>query len=55
MNVIWIVSDSLRRDHVGVYGNKTIHTPSLDTLAAKSVRFNRYYVASFPTMPNRAA
>ena len=54
MNVIWIVSDTFRRDHLGCYGNKTIHTPSLDTLAAKSVRFDRYYAADFPTMPTRA-
>ena len=54
MNVIWIVSDTFRRDHLGCYGNKIIHTPSLDALAAKSVRFERYYAASFPTMPTRA-
>ena len=24
MNVIWIVSDSFRRDHLGAYGNGTI-------------------------------
>jgi len=54
MNVIWIVSDTLRRDHLGCYGNKKIHTPSLDALAAKSVRFNRHYIANFPTMPARA-
>ena len=29
-------------------------TPSLDALAAKSVRFNRHYAAGFPTMPTRA-
>ena len=38
MNVIWIVSDTLRRDHVGVYGNSVIHTLSMDVLAAKGVR-----------------
>lgn len=38
MNVIWLVSDSLRRDHVGCYGNDKIRTPALDALAAKSVR-----------------
>ncbi len=54
MNIIWIVSDTLRRDHIGVYGNKTIHTPSIDALATKSVRFDRCYAASFPTMPTRA-
>jgi arylsulfatase A-like enzyme len=54
MNVIWIVADTVRRDAVGAYGNKRMHTPALDALAAKSVRFDRHYVAAFPTMPARA-
>jgi arylsulfatase A-like enzyme len=54
MNVIWITSDTFRRDHIGAYGNKQIQTPSLDTLAARSVRFQRHYAAGFPTMPTRA-
>lgn len=54
MNVIWIISDTLRRDHVGVYGNELIRTPSLNALANRSVRFDRAYAASFPTMPARA-
>jgi arylsulfatase A-like enzyme len=54
MNVIWIISDTFRRDYLGAYGNKTIYTPSLDALAARSVRFDNHYAASFPTMPARA-
>ena len=54
MNVVWIVADTFRRDHLGAYGNKSIYTPSLDALAAKSVRFDGHYGASFPTMPTRA-
>jgi len=54
MNVIWIVSDTVRRKDVGVYGNKKIRTPNIDALSAKSVRFDRHYGASFPTMPTRA-
>jgi len=54
MNVIWITSDTFRRDHIGAYGNKQIQTPSLDMLAAKSIRFQRHYAAGFPTMPARA-
>jgi len=54
MNVIWIVADTFRRDHIGAYGNEAIHTPSLDQFAARSVRFDNNYAASFPTMPNRA-
>ncbi|MCY4578524.1 MAG: sulfatase [Chloroflexi bacterium] len=54
MNVIWIVSDTFRRDHVGAYGNQWIHTPSIDALAAGAVRFDSHYSAGFPTMPTRA-
>ena len=54
MNVIWIVADTFRKDHVGAYGNTYIHTPSLDSLASKSIRFNRHYAGGFPTMPTRA-
>ena len=54
MNVIWIVADTFRRDHIGAYGNPTIRTPSLDGLAAGAVRFDRHYSAGFPTMPTRA-
>ena len=54
MNVIWIVADTFRRDHLGAYGNPVIRTPSLDALAARSVRFDGHYVAGFPTMPTRA-
>jgi arylsulfatase A-like enzyme len=54
MNVIWITSDTFRRDHIGAYGNKQIQTPSLDMLAERSVQFQRHYAAGFPTMPTRA-
>lgn len=54
MNVIWIVADTFRQDHVGAYGKMNIRTPSLDALADRSVRFNRHYAGGFPTMPTRA-
>ncbi len=54
MNVIWIVADTFRWDHLGAYGNKTIHTPALDSLAARATRFDRHYAAAFPTVPARA-
>jgi len=53
VNFIIIISDTLRRDHLGCYGNKWIRTPSLDKLARESVVFDRAYTASFPTVPNR--
>jgi arylsulfatase A-like enzyme len=54
MNVIWVVSDTVRIDAISAYGNKKMHTPALDAFAEKAVRFDRYYIAGFPTMQTRA-
>jgi arylsulfatase A-like enzyme len=53
MNVILIVSDTFRYDHLGCYGNKWISTPNLDRFARKGTIFSRAYAASFPTVPHR--
>jgi len=53
MNFILIISDTLRRDHLGCYGNDWISTPHIDRLAEKSIVFDRAYAASFPTVPHR--
>jgi arylsulfatase A-like enzyme len=55
MNVIVVILDSLRKDHVGVYGNDRIKTPGLDALAGESLRFTRAYPESIPTLPARRA
>ena len=55
MNVILIVLDSLRADHVGCYGNPWIRTPALDTLAEESAVFTRAFPESLPTIPMRRA
>ena len=48
MNVVVVSLGSLRRDHVGVYGNDWIKTPNLDALANDSMRFTRPYPESLP-------
>ena len=53
-NIILIISDTLRRDHIGAYGNTWIRTPNLDHLASRSVVFDHHLVAGFPTVPARA-
>jgi arylsulfatase A-like enzyme len=53
-NVVLIVSDTFRRDHLGSYGNPWIRSPSLDRFAAESVVFDHHLISSFPTMPARA-
>src|SRR5206468_6755502 len=54
LNIVVVVSDTLRRDHIGAYGNDWIRTPALDRLAARSVVFDNHVIGSFPTMPARA-
>ncbi|MFQ6044129.1 MAG: sulfatase-like hydrolase/transferase, partial [Candidatus Poribacteria bacterium] len=39
MNVICILSDSLRRDHLGCYGNDWIRTPNLNAFAKDATVF----------------
>ena len=53
MKAILIVSDTLRRDFLGVYGNKWISTPNIDKLGKISFVFDHAYCASFPTVPAR--
>ena len=53
MNVIVLVNDTCRRDHVGCYGNTWIQTPNLDRFAQRAAIFDQYYAASYPTVPNR--
>jgi arylsulfatase A-like enzyme len=54
-NVVLLIIDSLRKDHVRAYGNTWIETPSLDTLARESLRFTQAYPESIPTICARRA
>jgi arylsulfatase A-like enzyme len=54
-NVVLIIIDTLRKDHVGAYGNNWIKTPNLDALAKESLRFTRAYPESLPTICARRA
>ncbi len=53
MNLLMIVSDTLRWDYVGAYGNTWIHTPHLDALAAGSALFLDAYAEGLPTINAR--
>jgi arylsulfatase A-like enzyme len=55
MNVILVILDSLRKDHVGAYGNDRIKTPTLDTVAKEGLRFTRAHPEAMPTIPARRA
>ncbi len=54
-NILWIVSDQLRADHVGFGGNPVVRTPNLDGLAARARVFDNAWVANPICMPNRCS
>ncbi len=54
-NVVLVILDSLRKDHVGAYGNPWIKTPNLDALSKESLRFTQAYPESAPTICARRA
>ncbi len=52
-NVVVIVLDNVRADHIGAYGSRRVKTPSIDALAQQSLRFTDYQPEVFPTIPAR--
>ena len=54
-NVVVIMLDSLRPDHVHCYGNEWIKTPSIDGLARDGAVFENAYPEGLPTIPVRTA
>lgn len=55
MNVIVVVTDSLRADHVGCYGHSWIQTPGIDQFAEDATLFEHAYTEGLPTGPTRYA
>lgn len=54
-NVVLIVVDTLRRDHLGVYGHERNTSPAIDALANEGVRFDRAYATAGWTSPSVAS
>jgi arylsulfatase A-like enzyme len=52
-NVLWIMADQLRWDYLSCYGHPHLHTPHMDALAAKGVRFDAAFVQSPFCGPSR--
>jgi arylsulfatase A-like enzyme len=55
MNVIMIMLDNFRADHIGINGNPWIKTPNIDALGGESVRFTKAFPDCLPTIPVRRA
>ena len=51
-NVVVLIVDTLRADHVGAYGGRA-RTPAIDALARDGLRFARFYPEAMATVPAR--
>ena len=54
MNVLFVITDQHRADHVGFMGNEVVRTPHLDTIAARGTVFENAWVSNPVCMPNRS-
>ena len=54
-NLVLVVIDTLRADHLGAYGDAKAETPRLDAFAAKGTRFTAARAASSWTLPSVAS
>lgn len=52
-NILFIMFDQLRWDYLSCYGHPHLHTPNLDRLASKGVRFDRAIIQSPLCGPSR--
>src|SRR5450755_1925935 len=55
LNVVLITIDTLRPDHLGCYGYKSIKTPNIDALAADGTRFDRAFSVVPVTLPSHTS
>ncbi|MFX0099629.1 MAG: sulfatase [Candidatus Hodarchaeota archaeon] len=55
MNVLVIITDQQRADHLSCMGNSLLKTPNIDRIAKDGVKFTNYYCASPLYMPNRGS
>ena len=53
-NILFIITDQQRADHVGFMGNGVVQTPHFDSLAASGCVFENAWVSNPVCMPNRA-
>jgi arylsulfatase A-like enzyme len=53
LNIIVIIADTFRADHLGCFGNTRVKTPHLDKLAQQSVLFTNVTTEGLPTIPCR--
>ncbi|MES2276091.1 MAG: sulfatase-like hydrolase/transferase [Bacteroidota bacterium] len=55
LNILLIITDQQTADAMSAAGNRYLHTPNMDRLAANGVRFSRAYCAQPLCTPSRTA
>jgi arylsulfatase A-like enzyme len=51
VNIVWIIVDCLRPDHLGCYGYRRLTSPHIDRFAREAVRFETVLSPHIPTQP----
>ncbi|MGH1488286.1 MAG: sulfatase family protein [Acidimicrobiales bacterium] len=54
-NVLFIICDQLRGDHLGFAGNGVVRTPNIDRIASSGMVFGNSYVSNPVCMPSRSS
>jgi arylsulfatase A-like enzyme len=54
VNIVLLIADTFRRDHLPCYGNPAVIAPNFTALARDALVFDSCFAASFPTVPARA-
>ncbi len=52
-NILFVMADQLRWDHLSCYGHPHLKTPAMDAIAARGVRFERAFVNATVCGPSR--
>lgn len=53
-NILWIIAEDMSQD-LGCYGNELVHTPNIDRLARKGMRFKNVFTTGPACSPSRTA
>jgi arylsulfatase A-like enzyme len=53
-NILWLIAEDFG-PHLGCYGTQEVSTPVLDGMAAKGMRFTRFYTTAPVCSPSRSA
>jgi arylsulfatase A-like enzyme len=54
-NIVLLLSDDQSYPSLGAYGDRNVHTPTLDRLAAEGMKFRRFFTTAPQCVPSRAS